>query len=163
MTVGLVLICINYPLNVIPLYKRPMEALSLWLETKPRTAQDQAIESLKEKISHMNSPTSFENSMKRFGCILLIMFVSTITWVYFALIALIGSNTCNLALDIFWLAYSLWSIIGDREIPQSEMNGNENAMTFGQIVPILLLSSIVLVFREAYDGILSPISVLTGE
>ena len=33
------------------------------------------------------------------------------------------------------------------------MDGNENAMSFGQIVPILLLSSIVLVFREAYDGL----------
>lgn len=153
MTVSLVLICINYPLNVIPLYKRPMEVLSPWLETKPRTAQAQAqaIENLKEKMSRMTAPTYFEHSMKRFGCVLLIMFVSTIGWVYFALIALIGSNICSLALNIFWFAYSLWGIIGDRDIPPSEMNGNENAMSFGQIVPILLLSSIVLVFREAYD------------
>lgn len=163
MTVSLVLICINYPLNVIPLYKRPMEVLSPWLETKPRTAQAQAIENLKEKMSHMTPPTSFEHSMKRFGCVLLIMFVSTIGWVYFALIALIGSNICSLALNIFWFAYSLWGIIGDRDIPSSEMNGNENAMSFGQITPILLLSSIVLVFREAFDGMSSHIIILAEE
>ena len=43
-------------------------------------------------------------------------------------------------------------IIEDLAIPSSDMNGDENAMTFGQIVPILLLSSVLLVFREAYDG-----------
>lgn len=37
------------------------------------------------------------------------------------------------------------------------MDGDENAMSFGQIVPILLLSSIVLLFLEAYDGLQSRI------
>ena len=35
---------------------------------------------------------------------------------------------------------------------RGDMDGTENAMTFGQIVPILLLSSTLLVAREAYDG-----------
>ena len=152
MSVGLALICIFYPINIIPLFERPTKFFDLWLETKPRETQDQAIRSLREKRSNMTTPTSFKGSIKRFGYTLLIMTVSTISWMYFALVALIGSRTCNLALDTFWFAYSLWSIIGDRAIPASDMNGNENAMSFGQIVPILLLSSIVLVFREAYDG-----------
>lgn len=34
----------------------------------------------------------------------------------------------------------------------SSMGGSENVMSFGQIVPIFLLSSTVFVFREAYEG-----------
>lgn len=32
------------------------------------------------------------------------------------------------------------------------MEGNENDMTFGQLVPLLLLSSTLVTFKEAYDG-----------
>lgn len=152
MFVSLALICIFYPMNILVLFEQPTNLLELWLEAKPRETQKRTIKSLKEKRSNMTTPTSFKGSMTRFGYTLLIMAVSTISWMYFALVALIGSRTCNLALDTFWFAYSLWGIIEDRAIPTSEMNGNENAMSFGQIVPILLLSSIVLVFREAYDG-----------
>ncbi|KAL8824217.1 MAG: hypothetical protein Q9191_005210 [Dirinaria sp. TL-2023a] len=33
------------------------------------------------------------------------------------------------------------------------MDGDENAMSFGQIVPILLLSSTIFVSREAYEDV----------
>ena len=160
MSVSLALIFIFYPLSIVPLFERPTKFFHLWLGTKPRNAQDQAIESLKEKMSHNTSPAFLKGSMKRFGCAILIMFVSTISWMYFAPMALGGSNTCSLALDIFWFTYSLWSLIEDREIPPSEMNGSENSMSFGQIIPILLLSSIMLVFMEAYEGMDSRLGVL---
>ena len=38
------------------------------------------------------------------------------------------------------------------KVAQWRMGGAENAMTFGQIVPILLLGSTLLMAREAYDG-----------
>lgn len=158
MTVGLILIFLSYSLNVIPLFKRPTAFFELWLETKPRAAQDQAIERLRRKFSHMNSPAFVEGSMTRFGYRLLIMSTGIIGWLYFALLTLIGSKICNLALDIFWFAYSLWSILGDRNIPPSEMDGSENAMTFGQIMPILLLSSTVLVFVEAHNGMYTEVA-----
>ena len=152
MFVDLALICLFYPLSIIPLFEKPTDFFDLWLETKPRKTQDLVIKSLKERMSRMTSPTPFKASMRRLCCTLLIMFLSTISWMYFSLMALTCSMTCGLALDTFWFAYSLWGILDDRAIPPSEMNGNENAMSFGQIVPILLLSSTALVFREAYDG-----------
>ena len=152
MFVSLALIFLFYPLGIIPLFEQPTESFNLWLETKPRKAQDLVIKTLKQRMSRITSPTSFKGSMKRLGCTLLIMFVNTISWMYFSLMALTGSMTCGLAIDTFWFAYSLWSIMEDRAIPPSDMNGNENAMSFGQIVPILLLSSTALVFMEAYVG-----------
>lgn len=152
MLIGLTLISINYPLSIIPLFDRPMEFVDKWLDKKPRAARDQAIIRLREYKSHMTSPNSITGRIKRFAYTLLILIVRGLSCTYFSLMTLIGSNIFTLVLDIFWFAYSLWSIIGDRDIPSSEMNGDENAMTFGQIMPILLLSSVVLVFWEAYAG-----------
>ena len=159
MFVGLALICSNYLWSIIPLFKRPRNFFRLWLKKKPKAARDLVIERLDTNMSLITSSSPFKDSMKRFGCTLSIKLVSAIGWVYFALYAFTGSQTCNLAMDTFWFAYSLWSIMADRAIPASEMNGNENAMTFGQILPILLLSSIVLVFGEAYIGMPSRLHI----
>ena len=153
MGVNLAVICIFYPMNIIMLYQRPREVCSTWLQSKPIAARDKAVKYLQNRKSDANSPTFLEGSMKRFSFTLQIFFVSTISWIYFALIALVDSPALILIIDTVWFAYGLWSLIKDREIPASLMDGNENAMSFGQIMPILLLSSIVLVFREAYDGL----------
>lgn len=158
MNVGLVLIFLNYFLNVIPLFERPTAFFELWLRTKPRAAQDQIIERLKEKLSHINFPTFIKGSMQRFGYRLLIMSIDIIGWLYFSLLTLISSQTCNLALDIFWFAFGLWGIFSDRNIPPSEMSGSENALTFGQIMPILLLSSTVLILMEAHTGMYTEVA-----
>ena len=55
-------------------------------------------------------------------------------------------------LGLLWAAYSLWCLWLDRNIPPSEMDGNENDMTFGQLVPILLSNSTLITYKEAYDG-----------
>ena len=153
MGVSLALICIYYPMNIIGLYQRPRELCGTWLQSKPIAARDKAVKCLQNRKSDANSPTFLEGSMKRFSFTLQIIFVSSISWIYFALVALVDSPALILVTDAIWFAYGLWSLIEDRNIPPSLMDGNENAMTFGQIMPILLLSSIVLVFREAYDGL----------
>lgn len=158
--VNLTLLCLNYPLNVIPLFERPRQFVGQWLEKKPMAARNHAIKRLKRFTPHTTPPNSFTGSVRRSTCTLLITTVRGISWTYFALIALIDSQTCSIVLDNFWFGYGLWGIIEDRQIPSSEMDGNENAMTFGQIMPILLLSSSVLVFREAYDGTYPNHSIL---
>ncbi len=152
MIVNLVLICVDYPRMIISLFERPMGYIDEWLETKPKGVRDQAIEYLEEKILHTKSRNILKGSMRRFAYKTSILVVRAISTTYFSGRYILDSQTCDLALNTFWFAYSLWSIIEDRDIPSSDMNGDENAMTFGQIMPILLLSSILLVFREAYDG-----------
>lgn len=71
---------------------------------------------------------------------------------YVGIAAVSGSVTFGLLFDLGWFASGLWAIITDRDIPRTQMDGDENAWGFGQIVPVLLLSSIILTFRELYVG-----------
>lgn len=65
---------------------------------------------------------------------------------------LLGSITANLIFDIAWFAWGIWSLHTDRTMPQIWINGNEDAWGFGQIVPVLLTSSIILTFKELLTG-----------
>lgn len=72
--------------------------------------------------------------------------------VHITRVTLLTSKVVNFAVDVFWFAFIISGLISDLNIPRSLMDGDENAMTFGQIVPILLLSSTIFVFREAIEG-----------
>ena len=150
MVVNLAFIFVGYPLSIIPLFHRPTEFVKYWLKTKPTAAMHNAVEYLTD--THSTSPKSFIGNIKSLTRKLVILVIRAVIWTHFALLTLIGSRTIDFVQSTFWFAYGLWGIIEDRKIPSSDMEGDENAMTFGQIMPILLLSSIVLVFREAYDG-----------
>ena len=158
--------CVNlallvfYPLNIITLYKRPSGFVDDLLEEKPRKAPKEAIQHLQRKKANPNSPSVSEGSskrwsfmLKRFSFTLQIALVSIAGGIYLLLGAIVASKACNLAVDFAMFGYSVRCLMNDRAIPASNMDGNENAMSFGQIVPILLLSSILLVGREAYDGL----------
>ena len=54
----------------------------------------------------------------------------------------------------FWPGCSLGIIMADRSRRRSEVDVSEDTMGFGQIVPLLLLSSTIFVFWEAYDSTL---------
>ena len=66
---------------------------------------------------------------------------------------LFESRFIGLILDTFWFAHSVWAIMSDRNIPADQMDGDENRLTFCQVVPMLLLISTVFVLKEAYDDI----------
>ncbi|KAL8820843.1 MAG: hypothetical protein Q9191_007432, partial [Dirinaria sp. TL-2023a] len=72
--------------------------------------------------------------------------------VYLGFAALLGSMTINLYYDLLWFSLGLAGILLLRDIPSSDMNGDENRLNFGQIVPMLMLASIVLTFKEVYTG-----------
>ena len=72
--------------------------------------------------------------------------------IYLAVAAILGSLTISLYYDIIWFAFGLSGILRDRDMPGSNMDGDENQLSFGQIVPVLLLASIVLTFKEVYTG-----------
>ena len=150
MIVNLIFICVNYSLTIVPLFHRPTEFVKYWLETKSRAAMAKAIEHLID--IRRTPPQSLIGSIKRLTCKLLILVIRVVIWTHFALSTFIGSRIFMFVQDAFWFFYNLRRIMADRKIPSSNMVGDENAMTFGQIMPILLFSSIVLVFRDAYYG-----------
>lgn len=75
---------------------------------------------------------------------------------YVGAAAFLNSVTVSFCFDIFWFALGLQSVIVDRQIPASDMDGNENEWGVGQIVPVLLLFSIILTFKEIYTGKACP-------
>ncbi|KAL8915449.1 MAG: hypothetical protein Q9171_000013 [Xanthocarpia ochracea] len=71
---------------------------------------------------------------------------------YLAVAAILGSLTISLYYDIVWFTLGFMSILQSRQVPASSMDGSENELSFGQIVPVLLLASIILIFKEVYTG-----------
>ncbi|KAI4116844.1 MAG: hypothetical protein LQ345_002814 [Seirophora villosa] len=67
-------------------------------------------------------------------------------------LTLMGSITFGLIFDLGFFAWGLLDVISDRSIPSSEIVGDENKWGFGQIVPVFLLASIVLSFKELHTG-----------
>ncbi|KAI4221717.1 MAG: hypothetical protein L6R36_006700 [Xanthoria steineri] len=70
---------------------------------------------------------------------------------YLAVAAILGSLTISLYYDIVWFAVGLTSMLLIRQFPTANMDGDENELSFGQIIPVLLLASIVLTFKEVYS------------
>lgn len=81
--------------------------------------------------------------------------VTVAIWMYLALGSILGSLTISLYYDLVWFSLGVVSIMGNRQVFETMMDGDENELTFGQIVPVLLLASIVLTFKEVYTGKLS--------
>ncbi|KAI4199720.1 MAG: hypothetical protein LQ348_001837 [Seirophora lacunosa] len=80
--------------------------------------------------------------------------VETLLWMSAKLYAggfiFFSSITFALIFHLGLFAWCLWDIISDRSIPSSEIVGDENKWGFGQIVPVFLLASTVLLFKELH-------------
>ena len=152
MGLNLFFIGYGYPLSIIMLYKKPRTALAHWLYEKPEVFSRHWITQLKsERAQNLCSgPTNAQMKCAILSIPLGILLAIRI--LHRALADIITSRVMALGADILWFAYGLYGLIEDRSLPPSEMEGTENEMSFGQITPILLLSSTVFVFREAYDG-----------
>ena len=68
------------------------------------------------------------------------------------LVLMLNSACWWYLVTIGWFQVSVAHIFEDKDPGKWDMNGSEDKMSFGQIVPILLLSSTIFVFKEAYDG-----------
>lgn len=75
---------------------------------------------------------------------------------YLAIAAVLGSLTISLYYDILWFTLGLVGILETRQVPGKNLDGDENKLSFGQIVPMLLLASIILTFKEVYTGEILP-------
>ena len=147
-----VLIVYSYSTQIISVYQG--DVLEEWLLQRPAKfvqRQIQRLEDLYFQIRRSPYPSRF---LKWSKSIFQILMIWTLRITFVIVTETSRSAIVTHLFNIFWFAYSLWGIIGDRSIPVSEVDGSEETMGFGQIVPILLLSSTIFVFREAYDSML---------
>ncbi|KAL2037154.1 hypothetical protein N7G274_010150 [Stereocaulon virgatum] len=157
MYANLVLILISYPPNILLLYQGPSDLCTQWLYTEPRQAMQTIAKSLrKERPSITTESPRITKCKRAFYSILIAVIEGCHSGWAFAYILV---ETFNVSRWINWLFCLAWfglgiaSVLKDKNIPRTEMDGNENAMTFGQIVPILVLGSTIFVAREAYEDV----------
>lgn len=144
--VNIALIVVFYPLQILLLFKSTSKVIDEWLWMRPRDFMANA-----ERTSDELGSSSRSISMKLgYQCLRYMLYTARAAYTLVA--ALLGSRTVSFGLDLFWFAYGVWSLMSDRASAGENMDGSENSLTFGQIMPLLLLSSTVFVLKETYEG-----------
>lgn len=80
------------------------------------------------------------------------LFWSTSWWLFRFYKTTLKSLFLIVIVNIFWFVYSVYGIISVRSSSPTLLEGNQDEMGFGQIVPVCLLLSILFVWREASAG-----------
>lgn len=136
----LAILCAYIP-TIIFAYEELFELCRNWLVTMPTVVLDKGIETARRRA---------DSRYGLFSCCLYAL--ALLRAVFLGMVGLL-SSFCFAYLIIWgWFALGVFSIMAERAIASSRVTGNENALTFGQFVPIFLLGYTVLVFREAYYG-----------
>lgn len=123
------------------LYERGHKACRKWLLDMPRALLDKAVDVMRRRADVHHKSFSF-----------LLQALLLVRWLFLAITALLSSWCLTYLLIWVWFAVGIFIIMIDRKIAASRVIGNENALTFGQFVPIFLLGYTVIVFRESYCG-----------
>lgn len=130
----------GYGGSVLALYNRPSEVAYKWLFKIPENFMDIAVKMLQKSGKY------------RLLSVALIKMFTLLSLVLRGLMVIFDSEYIDFAFVGCWFARGVAAIRSKCSFSASDIDGDENEMTFGQIVPILLLSSIILTFRVAYDG-----------
>ena len=149
----LTVISLSYLSSTLCLFETTDAFIAIWLFEKPRTRLKKVINDLgcKRKLVHSRG-SDYCTKFCIAGILVLQAVMVVISGIYVVISICLTSRWFLMLGDFSWFAYGLVHLISDWRIPASEVDGNENELTFGQIVPLLLLGSIFLVFNEAYEG-----------
>ncbi|CAL8576858.1 hypothetical protein XPA_002725 [Xanthoria parietina] len=149
MTIQMVLLIYCYTTSIARLYNP--EKTDLLLYEKPLRKMERSIARLHECIVSSSSGGGWKSYVTSSLLLPAWAFVACSKVAFVAIAAITGSITVSMCLDIVWFAIGVQGIVDDRNIPKSEMIGNENAWGFGQLIQVLLLSSILLTFKDSYS------------
>ncbi|KAL8819758.1 MAG: hypothetical protein Q9223_001886 [Gallowayella weberi] len=149
MTANIVLLIYGYSTSIFRLYD--LEKLESVLLDKPLAK----MKSTQAAIENRRRGLAADGDFKSFVAVVTLIasgaIISGVRRCYSAIATFLGSLTVSLVFDVGWFSYNFYSIMSDRAIPRSEMDGDENEWGFGQLVPVLLLSTILLTFEELYS------------
>ena len=151
MEVNIVLLITAYSQSILPLYPTLFRLFNRWAYDKPLGSMRAGITILRQHRTR-NSSGNWMIMLARACDAVWISSLAGVKAVYMSVAALLGSTYVDFFYGLGWSAYGLWALVLDRDVAKPAMDGNENDLTFGQLVPILLLSSTVITFKEAYDG-----------
>ncbi|KAL8953137.1 MAG: hypothetical protein Q9183_007347, partial [Haloplaca sp. 2 TL-2023] len=152
MFVNLFLLIFGYAIAICKLYR------FTWLDEvlyyRPVENISKACTRLQKKNEAMRNKSRLQSCVALALVVPAKIVVSSMRKFYIGFATFLGSLITGFMFDVVWFALGVWDVISDRNIDQDEMDGNENAWGFGQIVPVLLLFSIILTFKELYESML---------
>ena len=152
----LALIVIGYLPSIIRLYQAPQDLLNKWFRKKPEVARYKFTGYCETRKGEITTRSTQKALAQNFLYSFLIACAETSFKYYISMYriftAINRSRWFNLGFCWIWFSVGTTILFGDLEMAQWRTDGAENAMTFGQIVPILLLGSTLFMAREAYDG-----------
>ena len=150
MAVNMVLLILGYGVAIGRLFSP--DKVDNFLLVKPKQKLKRAVVNIQEKIDDSISKGGLISYATSVLLMLAWVLVSCARGLFIAIAALMGSITISLCGSLAWLAFGVWGLFDDRNIPKSEMKGNENAWGFGQLIQVLLLTSILLTLKDLYSG-----------
>lgn len=134
-------ISLAYVSMIVMLYESAHEACRKWLLDKPTALLDKAIGIMRRRADIRHKSFSF-----------LLKALLLVRWLFLGITALLSSWCFAYLVFWVWFAIGIYVIMVDRTLTASRIVGDENELTFGQFVPIFLLGSTAMVFRESYYG-----------
>lgn len=150
MTIQMVLLIYSYTVSMAQLFNS--DKLDILLYERPVRKMERSIARLHDCIVSSSALGGWRSYVTSILLLPAWAFIACGKWGFVALSTVVGSITVSLCVDIAVSAIGVWGIIDDRDIPKSQMDGNENAWGFGQLIQVLLLSSILLTFKDLYSS-----------
>ncbi|KAL8694908.1 MAG: hypothetical protein Q9224_003486 [Gallowayella concinna] len=150
MTANIVLLFYGYSTSIFRLYAS--EKRDTLLLDKPLGR----MKSIQAAIDDRRRALAVGGDCKTFVAVMILTAsgatISCVRRCYSAIAVFSGSLTVSLVFNLGRFGFSIYLVMWDRAIPRSEMDGDENEWVFGQVVPVLLLGSILLTFEGIYSG-----------
>lgn len=150
MTIQMAIVISGYNVSIVRLFN------PAWIDIpfleRPVRKMERSIASLQDSIVSSSS----NGGLTSYTTPVLVMpawaFMTCAKGAFIAITTVVDSVAISLCLDMVWFAVGVWSIMGSRNNAKSLMEGNENAWGFGQLIPVLLLTSILLTFKDLYSS-----------
>lgn len=143
MGINLAFIVENYTATVACLFESEYGWATLWLFERPR-----------KYLSRRWKATEQSRGQSKVYKFILMLPVATFFGLVIAIAVLLDSGCVALLENLFWFAYGLYWIICDRNSvsPEDFEEPEEGKWGFGQIIPLVMLSTILFTLGEAYYG-----------
>ncbi|KAG8526739.1 uncharacterized protein KY384_008168 [Bacidia gigantensis] len=153
LAVDLVLLSTGYVSGMSNIYNGPSKMLHKWFHDWPERVLKAKLKEKKDGgADALSVPTLLRPYMEKvFGAFhgIKYFFWKSLLTLYRCIWTIYGSSCILWAGSLGWFGYVLYQIVDLRTNSPSSMDGDQNKMGFGQIVPVCLLASTYFAYREA--------------
>lgn len=128
-----------------------------WLSNKPRRILSRRIELFRNSRAALNSTSSLRSLIHTPFVISSLVVWSILEFLRSIMRFFENCYAVTSLVSIIWISLGIYCVIRDC-VPLNQVKDDENAMEFGQVVPLFPLASTAFVMREAIEGTVNQCS-----